>query len=255
MSQSYRDIVPVLSLGPRASGRPPGRVFLASFEHGGEHLRGLGVSSDVSKGEPVFCIPKACWINEDVVPRSSNFSMLCGANVRVALWLAVEAKKGPASFYYPYLAMLPTEEAYKHFHPAYLEGFQLDEQLDFWEGAWLRSLSDCHRGRESPTWEEAKLAYVQLLTRQSGYVGLSPLADLANAGPGHEVNVAQRLDAQGDFCLEAVRDLPAGAELLTDYWASSQSPALMFFTYGFALDREHHNETRRPDSWKGSNNT
>lgn len=207
-------------------------------------MRGLGVSSDVSEGDHVFCVPKACWVNEDVLPHpiDDGPGTHCESNERLALWLAAEMKKGPGSFYHPYFPVLPTEEAYRRFHPAYLEGFQLDDGLDYWK-MWLARLRLCHGGRESPTWAEAKLTYVWLLTRQFGAVGMTPLADMPNTAPEHELNVKQILNSRGDFCLKALRDLPAGTELLVDYGAPHHSPTLMFLIYGFALDREYHNVT------------
>ncbi|CAK0859845.1 unnamed protein product [Prorocentrum cordatum] len=220
------------------------RVHVASFPHGGAPVRGLGVSSDVAKGDHVFCIPKACWLNEDVLPDpfDDGPGTHCTSNERMALWLANEVKKGPESFYSPYFPVLPTEEAYRRFHPAYLEGFQLDESVDLWK-MWLGRLHLCHGGRESPTWAEVKLTYVWLLTRQFGGVGMTPLADMPNTAPEPELNVQQILNHGGDFCLKALRDLPAGTELLVDYGAPHHSPTLMFLIYGFALEREHHNVT------------
>merc|ERR1712110_467859 len=98
-------------------------------------------------------------------------------------------------------------------------------------------------GVQRPAWQQLKLAYVQMLTRQYEGAGMCPLADMLNTVAYEELTVNQELNKEGDFCLKSTRDLKAGEELLVNYGAESHSPMLMFIIYGFALAAEHHNLT------------
>ena len=84
--------------------------------------------------------------------------------VLTALWLAEEMRKGKKSFWYAWIAMLPTYEDFLQYHPALaryagkweharcLEGGgreclppwrPLGDQVSLWDG-WMRQMGQCH---------------------------------------------------------------------------------------------------------------
>lgn len=222
------------------------RVFIADFDHGGSPVRGAGVAEDVVAGTPVFCVAPQCFVNDDTISNEmpEDTEPTCTGYDRIALWLSTEELKGNESFYAPYISLLPPEEVYRRFHPAYLETDQLrlDDSIDFWS-SWLESLRACHGGRQSPSYRAMKLNYVRLLTRQYEGAGMTPLLDMPNTAPYADLTVSQEFNEEGKFCLVATRNLAAGEELLVNYGAEHHSPLLMFLLYGFALPPGHHNTT------------
>jgi len=230
-------------------------VFLGTFDHGGVAVRGIGAANPISEGESVFCIPKLCWIvrgTEDVRVRQGCMGTpSCGPLEKLSIHLAEEKMKGNETFWAPYLAWLPTRDAFKQFHPAYLTGVDLPDQLSYWP-PWSEELKVCHqvysmkaqqKGRTPPTFEDVYEALVVVTTRTFEEVDLVPLADSANTEPASTLNVQQTYanDAQDGMCLNARRDIEAGEELLVDYGAEHHSAMLMFATYGFSLGPQHHN--------------
>jgi len=226
--------------------------FISEFEHADHKVRGVGVARNFTAGETTVCVPHKCWFhirNEPQRILDLTHGLSCSTDHVTALWLAEEVQKGSDSFWAPYIAMLPAEDDFKQFHPAYLEGFKPPTDIDAWQ-LWNYDMQACYseyQGRLHQRMEpgvislgDAKLSFVRLFSRHYDMVGMVPLADLPNTGRQHNVQQTYLDFKSGTLCLNASRNLRVSEEVLVNYGAEQLNPLFMFLIFGFALDPHDH---------------
>lgn len=171
-------------------------------------------------------------------------------DVLLALQMAEDLRNASASPYLPYLAALPSEEALRQYHPAYLDEGLLDlgDDINIWQ--FLRGMLglcyDQYRARvpgDLVTIHEAYAALVLIRSRKFDVPLLPAGLDLANAAPPQQKNTHGAPVGDDLFCMEALRDLAVGEEILFPYSASNASAIAFFQTYGFAFDPDDHSRT------------
>lgn len=249
-------------------------VRLGEFWHYGQKIRGLEAMRPIKRDEIFVCVPRKCWMQEETVP--DDFRQItdrCSEDAKIALFLAEELTKGEASQWATYLKMFPTEGELKSFHPAYLEDeFSQDEfakklttNNSYWQH-WMAPIQRCwmmyRQGGGKADADLTYYAYVSVATRRFGFVGLTPLLDMANTESDDRLNVKAewRDEELSPFCFKATKDIPIGTELVVSYGAQEKSAMLTFAIYGFASHHVQHNESkhdrpnRGPDEVDGCSN-
>jgi len=84
---------------------------------------------------------------------------------------------------------------------------------------------------------------VHVRTRTFDGSGLLPLIDLLNTGPDSSLNLEPVYDPSVNLvCMQSLRELHAGEELLIDYAAAKEGPLGMFTIYGFALPATYYKD-------------
>lgn len=224
-------------------------VFIGQFDHAGFAVRGIGAAKDLRRGELVFCIPQRCLSSSRTLSdrvKQLTDSDQCSDIGRHAIHLAEEARLGNESFLEPYLAMLPDANDYASFHPGYSNVTRLPKaSLIYWPGWFTRLAQECHEeytrlAKGTAVDRHAVLlAQIRIGSRKFGGVGMVPLLDMFNTAPVSDINIRPQSLDEG-ICVNAVRDIKKGEELIDDYGASSRSSFMFFSIYGFALGPEHH---------------
>jgi len=232
-----------------------GRFYTAEFDRRGQRVAGLGTLVPVQRGERFACVPQRCWVTipEVQIKEAMRSDSRChGSSVDMAIYMALEVRKGNASVYAPYLRSLPTQADYERFHPAYSRGeVGFHPAGDVWyapEGLYHQAMK-CYAlylhgtAAAPPSFEEVFLNLVRIHSWRFEGSELVPLVEKANTAGAAELNAEPAPvfdDGELTYCLQASRDISAGEEILADYQFQDLS-ALTFFTiFGFTLGADEH---------------
>jgi len=254
------------------------RITVNSFQHGGISIRGLASSTDISENDTLIQVPKRLWIRMGNYPeiKSADLSRIpacqeLGESFREVLLksaaLALETKKGEASFYSPFLAYLPTLDEYRSFLPdmasdSIMREFRTFHFVRHKLGTWrfeLKTMKLCFEAwKRKPTapvglsaldWAtDMELARARLQTR--GYNGeelglvMVPLVDLANARVGTE---NARWSFEDDvFTVKSSCGIRAGSEVYEVYAKEDDNAELV---YSWGMYFETNPTQQSPDSF------
>lgn len=217
--------------------------------HSGAAIRGVVAQKEMPNGETLLRVPRRLqmtresfpdlsFANLDVARECAGFS---SDMIALAAAVAVERKKGNASFYHAYLHGLPDMDDYLAFHPRFMSATLQD---DFAGLALTRDMAEAqvHDAKVQDCfakWAEAQephlvaglssddfsLALIQVRTRcyglgASGLVGLVPASDLLNTAPSEKMNtIWDPLSGSSNdvFELTVTSDVRAGDELYDIY--------------------------------------
>jgi len=225
--------------------------------HGGAHIRGVITDSKLVGGEALLQVPRKLWIVIDNFPEveKANVTKLQCANMKPSdletmkaeVALALETRKGNASFYYPYIRSLPTLGDFKSFHPRWVTTAlavefgtlpivkygkmqQLfDTHVKACFQSWQRNPGDLN-GLVQLSWQDMELAISQFRTRTygvaNGVSALIPGSDLLNTGSGPELNT-NYAPAQDTFTLRAAKSVLPGSELYDPYCPNCENGNMM----------------------------
>mmetsp|Transcript_32803 Transcript_32803/g.94093 ORF Transcript_32803/g.94093 Transcript_32803/m.94093 type:complete len:347 (-) Transcript_32803:97-1137(-) len=232
-------------------------IFMGLFpKDGGRLVRGIGAARDLSEGQRFFCIPEACTLATDAEDFLEHWDGvhdeegLCNDEMRLALFVAAERKRGNASRWAALLAALPSETELREFHPAFLPSGLLPEAASSeWHGdarrlrpcfeLYMASPSEEQDDSVDFTFDEAFVALVQARAYNSltdtGASAMFPIADLVNTDRKERWNNDWVRNPVGDeMCFIALRDIEAGEELLGDY-EPGPDPRAFFMDFGFLM--------------------
>ncbi|KAG5192774.1 hypothetical protein JKP88DRAFT_144826, partial [Tribonema minus] len=229
--------------------------------------RGAIATADIAPGEPFLCVPERCMLTPPQAQRlpcvgpvfAAEAEGLLRGDAALALYVMHELLRGDASFYAPYLAVLPaphTAEDWDATAVAVLQDERLAASADARSRqltrAWERTMSALAASypgmfpRETYTLALWRRAWGVIRARAFGrrlpWSALVPLADCLNHG-----NVPTKYDfdagGNGVFRLwpsgggSASVAVPRGCEALNSY--GRRSNAHLLLEYGFAmLDNE-----------------
>ena len=231
--------------------------------------RGVYTSERRTKDQVIMTIPERCFISEDMVMNHADYDFIYAAfppSLRyddpiLSLFLMSERLRGSASFYAPYLEILPQEPdtpivGTTWTHEA-LEACQ-DPQLVKRVGQRLGLMQSIfhqlrHICQETQVWttlpwlsqpddftfELFSWAWAIIQSRSFGrrlpYTALVPFADCLNHG---NVNMTYDYDhTRGVFTMTCGQALGKGAQVLNSYGRKSNTELLM--DYGFVLGPEN----------------
>eukprot|EP00928_Gymnodinium_smaydae_P046595 TRINITY_DN31045_c0_g1_i1.p1 TRINITY_DN31045_c0_g1~~TRINITY_DN31045_c0_g1_i1.p1 ORF type:complete len:346 (-),score=34.31 TRINITY_DN31045_c0_g1_i1:112-1149(-) len=237
-------------------------VFVGQFSHNNLSVRGVGATRDISEGEKVICIPRRCWLARGLESdRVKRLTSKCDNRLAtLAIHIAEEMSIGNQSFWAPYFTLLPKQSSYESFHPSYLKGHALHHEVSYW-ASWLRSLEKCYSiyklaaNGTAVKPESVILAFVIVMTRRYSTTDVVPLADMINAALPSAVNVLPAYEdgsAADNVCMESLRSIKKGEELLADYGAGDHSAMSFFSIYGFSFSPDDHNPDNHHMVIKGS---
>jgi len=244
------------------------RVFIAKFNHDGNQVRGLGVTKDTSIGENIFCfrtnhgsgLRNRCLdfsgtmhsgsarLPEHLRKLAADTDSPCQAKrystevdtVQV-LFLAEELTHGSASFFAPYLALLPSLAELEQ-HPLRRKKLSSDWKESF------RSVRKCWEhyratvtNAKRPDVSEDTLhrAVILMASRGLHHHGniLLPLVDFINTHVDARLFGARLVEGEdGNICLTARRSIRAGEEILIDYGRKLEAPSAFFMKHGVAWE-------------------
>eukprot|EP00927_Polykrikos_kofoidii_P040441 TRINITY_DN34572_c0_g1_i1.p1 TRINITY_DN34572_c0_g1~~TRINITY_DN34572_c0_g1_i1.p1 ORF type:complete len:511 (-),score=43.51 TRINITY_DN34572_c0_g1_i1:653-1993(-) len=210
---------------------------------GGALIRSVATKRQLQAGGTLLVVPKKLWIHLDNFPKFRDTPGLEGATtadaqlLRLVAALAVEAKKGDASLFAPYLQRLPTLSDYRAFHPRLAEpqlasdfgalhlvrvmkaAGEVDARLIRLIEAWQRDPRRPHE-LDSVSKDDLQLAFMRFRSRRIGVEGgqsaLVPGVDFINPTVGERVNTRLVQQASG-FKVIASKNLNTSQEVFVDY--------------------------------------
>lgn len=216
--------------------------------HSGFSIRGIVSEKTGQPAQPVLAVPKKLWLTLDNFPDICEFPLeslpKCGHPlqkshlilIKTAGAIALETKKGNASFYHVYLGGLPRLDEFRSFHPRFMgadvqedftglpitgiaQELQLfDVQLRECFQSWTKVPNSIVAGI---TLDEIQLAMIQYRTRTFDIVGkfpsMIPGADFFNTEKPILVNTVWQV-TNSSFQVNAIAGkVKAGSELYYMY--------------------------------------
>jgi len=240
--------------------------------HGGAAIRGVITTAQLPVDESLMMIPRKLWFTLDkfVEVQAANlsaFGKTCDGlqgdsldQLKIAAALALEEKKGTASFWYPFLRALPSLKDFRTFYPQFAEPIVLAEFRELpviatakaWQTqddrargcfqSWRRSEISGHtvlgQGMRMLEWTDMQLALAQFRTRryQVDYNNaMMPGSDMFNTAPSKSINSAWSADAEG-FTIRTYASVPSDSEILDPYCTDCDNDRMMV-GWGVYLER------------------
>lgn len=240
-----------------ANGGSVNEVLKSSeIDHAGLKYRGVIAEKGVWGMTSLFHIPRKLWIELDHFPEVVDVPLakLAGCKldqtelykIKLAAALALELRKGNASFYHVYFNTLPTLAEFRTFHPHFMHAALLsdfkalplvaavrkiqahDEDLKSCFDAWKRGPDSKVAGL---AWDEMLLGLSWLRTRGhdsgSGQPIIIPASDLLNTEKEDKVNVVVQVNYDDFTVRTSWNGLAAGQELYVQYCSSCDNSQLL----------------------------
>lgn len=258
-----------------------GGVEMATTYHGGAAIRGMVSEGGLTANETAISIPEKLWLVLDNFPavQSANLTRLGAVCERLdpeALELlqsvtavALETKKGDASFYAPFIRTLPSMADFQSFHPmlghpSVLAEFEalpaiqkvigllgydslIEQCFEAWRGD--PSFPGPRQGASAIEWSpDMELALVQFRTRSYAdgqKSAMVPLSDLGNTAPARFVNAHWSFE-NGRFFLRSSQPVAAMGEVMENYCDTCDND-YMLFAWGIYL-QNNPNRVGHPES-------
>lgn len=242
--------------------------------HGGISVRGVVSIADLPAHEPLLYIPRKLWFTLDKFPEIQNSQLPSSADIsnvvllKVAVALALEVKKGKASFFASYLSSLPALADFQSFHPTFsgedivsdfeelpavgASRFVAQEDaatmtmFEEWQSVSGAS-SSCVPGLTALAWEEVLQGIAWFRTRaflinaSSHEAALIPGADFLNTARQSSLNtdwalpVSSARASSDSFTLRADIPVEAGVELFDRYCYKCDND-MMLSVWGLYLE-------------------
>lgn len=225
--------------------------------HGGLSVRGVVSTAKLDAPATLLHIPRKLWVTLDQFPKLRNASMpeikQCQMEsalfdqVKLALAVASEARKGDSSFWAPYLRILPELQDFEAFHAGFAEHSLLADfrALPAAETAYHMQIADnqtrkCveawQRSGEHPeelswlTWNNVRLALAWVRTRtcsvDEGKIAMVPGFDMLNTAPTTSLNTIWWAGKEG-FELQTIKSVAQSTELIDPYCATCDNNVLV----------------------------
>jgi len=243
---------------------------IATKLHGEVSVRGVVSQIALTSNDTVVGVPEKLWLTADNFPeiRDANLTGLGNACSRLdpeALDLlrsvtvvALETKRGDASFYSPYIRTLPAMNDFQSFYPMFgqplvfaefgalpvvkkVEGllgydFLIEQCFEAWRDD--PSFPGSRQGAPTIEWStDIKVALAQWRTR-SYAVGqksaMVPISDLGNTASVRSLNAQWSIE-NGRFFLRTFKPVPAMDEVVENYCDVCDND-YMLFAWGIYLE-------------------
>lgn len=252
--------------------------------HGGKAFRGVVTSQALWPNESLIHVPKHMWMDidtfQDLKQVELGVNMWCSSldaarieYLKNAVGMALETKKGEASFFAPYLRYLPKLDDYKEFYPRYMtaevardfrglplvrtvQAFQeKDEATRKCFESW--KLSGGHL-ISTLTWQDVLQALSQFRTRVYGLhkeeaarrgsgptLAIVPVADLLNTEKKELLNTEYQIpQTNNDFLVVTNRSIARNGEVYDSYCMICNNEDMMSI-WGVYLDTNQNRLLRK----------
>jgi len=237
--------------------------------HAGLSVRGIVSTAKIAAPVALLHIPRKLWLTLENFPKLRNASMpslkSCQMEpqlfnqLKLALAVAAETIKGDASFWAPYLSILPDLHDFEMFYPGFAERSLLADfrELPAAETAYHMQISDNQTQRcidawqkssskpqelSNLKWNDVRLALARVRTRtcsvDDGQLAMVPGFDMLNTAPTTSLNTIWWTSNSG-FELQTIKSVAQGTELIDPYCATCDNDVLLG-TWGVYLEDNVH---------------
>lgn len=244
--------------------------------HAGMDVRGVISTSTIDAPKTLLHIPRKLWLTLDNFPSLRNATMPvlkpCQMDVqlfnqvKLALAVASEVKKGNASFWSTYLRVLPGFDDFEAFYPGFAEHSLLADfrPLPAAETAYHMQISDDQTRKCIAAWQEisghppelaglvwndVRLALARVRTRtcsvDDGQMAMVPGFDMLNTAPTSSLNTMWWTSKDG-FELQTIKSVAQDTELIDPYCATCDNDVLVG-TWGVYLEDNINQVKARKD--------
>lgn len=193
--------------------------------HGGAEIRGIISTKSLLGQSLVLEVPQKLWFTLDHFPELQRAPLEgigeCEPGkdeldrMKLAAAIALETKKGDASFHSAHLRMCPTFKEFRSFHPRLMDASLLaafsalpivasTRQVQAQDEKRLRCFRKWQQSPGSPvvgvSWDDMLTAYLQIQTRGHHVGGtpvLIPAADMMNTAKEQDLNTQWGVDGSG----------------------------------------------------------